>query len=1656
MLVNRNIKKYHEDGNGPLEMFVIDWYTEDALDETAEEESGVSGDSSKVSGEQFAGKFLIRAFGMDRHGQSICLDITDFQPYFYIKVPDKWTDGIVDIFINGLKQKIRKFHRDTIVSWKLINAKPFYYFTGDDRYKFKFIKLVFTSHAGYRSFEYALRDKLKIPGIGAPTGQVFERFESNILPLLRFLHIGDLSATGWITVEKGKYHKTYNETTTQLQLVCHHNAVKKLDCDDVPPIHYLSYDIEGGSSHGDFPIAFKDYQKLARDMITEYNRLYDDAKTTAQKQQIPIRPLLARLLELAFNPNYSNNNIRSVRTVDQQKPSEDTLDRMIPKIRSILAESVDQEDQLLELFELNCPPLEIESEVDYYALSDMICKDHARLKKTNNVRYQTHPDEVIRLMLELAFDDYYDNNNINVVYPQHDAKLPTKRKFECLTPAVCQICEQCRKHVIQDRKQGRRKLKPGETKITVDDFVEQLNKLFTQHFPALQADPIIQIGSVFKRYGEKDPYLKHIITLDTCSQITNETMISHEHKDITIPTKELVSELKSAGISFPEADLDDKEKRKHWNSIALEQRHRAQLETDRSQVIVESYQTEREVLLAWIKLVRETDPDLVIGYNIFGFDFKYIFGRAKALGIAEEFWKLGRIDWKETGKKDECVLVEQKLSSSGLGDNTLFYIQMFGRISIDMYKVTQASQNLESYKLDYVCKKFLGKSKNDLPPSEIFIRQRGTADDRRIIAEYCLIDCLLVTRYFDKMDIIINTIGMSVVCSVPFSFLFLRGQGIKLLSFVSKICRSKGYLLPVLKRDDDGDNNESYEGAIVLNAQNDIYFEPVAVADFNSLYPSCMISENLSHESFVGFKIVGKDAKLDYRGVPLDPNNQFETMLLAGNFIGWDYVDIAYEMYEYVAAAPGRKKNKKIIKGYKICRFAQPPNGAKSIVPSTLQGLLESRASTRKKQKAFEKGSFKYNVLEGRQLAYKVTANSLYGQTGARTSSIFLMDIAACTTATGRSLIKFSKKYCEKNYSATVVYGDSVAGYTPTIILDNDVIRIVNIENLNLGEDWNTCIDSDKEYVDLTTKNISTWTETGWTKINRIVRHKLDPHKKMFRILTHMGLVDATDDHSLLSINNQEVSPKNLRVGDELLHTEYPKIVREINSWTEKEARIRGFFMGDGSCDNSSWALSGTDLSLLVEYQQLCADVYPNFEWIIDSSHVVPKEKIPNYDEITDFVRKYRKEMYDGQWKIVPIEVLNGSRAVQIAFWQGLCDADQTNHTNQTTCAQIAMLGASLGCVFELNTNDDLRRVVQLNATNNPAITKLHIIPYSGYVYDLTTDNHHFQAGVGKLVVHNTDSIFVKFKTTDRYGNQLVGLDAVYKSMELCMEAASGITKQLKRPHNLDFEKAIWPFVLVSKKRYHGHYYTNYGTPSFYPNSMGIVLKRRDNAKIVKHVFGGMIDIIMTKHSVEEAVEFVKTECGKLLKGQFDLDFFTLTKTLRSYYKTPDQIAHNVLAQRIGKRDPGNKPQGNDRVPFAYIRVKDQKCLQGDKIETPEFIKSHDLKIDYRHYLTNQIMTPVSQILELAIPNAESIFDQILIDYDNSLIGAQKIMSDKFSSVIRSVKLNGVTPKMLKSRLSLTVESDKTHGDVEESESESESDDESESESDESVIDILD
>ena len=508
--------------------------------------------------------------------------------------------------------------------------------------------------------------------------------------------------------------------------------------------------------------------------------------------------------------------------------------------------------------------------------------------------------------------------------------------------------------------------------------------------------------------------------------------------------------------------------------------------------------------------------------------------------------------------------------------------------------------------------------------------------------------------------------------------------------------------MPVL---DKANSDEGYEGAIVLPPKCDLYLEdPVACVDYSSLYPSCMISENISPDS----KVLTREYDLDGNLIAETGEKDEDGNYIYDNLDGYKYVDVTYDTYLW------RRKNnnpksamEKVKVGYKTCRFAQFPNGELGILPAILKECLASRKATRKLI-PLQKDDFMKNVLNQRQLSIKITANSIYGQTGAKTSTFYEKDVAASTTATGRKLLTYGQRVIEEAYK------------------------------------------------------------------NRIVETK-----------------------------------------------DYGKV----------------------------------------------------------------------------------------------------------------------------------------------KTNAE-------------------------YVYG------------------DTDSVFFKFNLEELDGTPIKGQKALEITIELAIQAGELASKFLKKPHDLEYEKTFLPFCLLSKKRYVGMLY-EIDPHKCKRKSMGIVLKRRDNAPIVKDVYGGIIDILMKDKNIEKAASFLLDSMNELIAGNVPMEKLIITKSLRGHYKNPQQIAHKVLADRIGRRDPGNKPSAGDRIAFAYFENNNKKALQGDKIETPAYIKENRLKIDYAHYITNQIMKPVQQVFALVLENMSGFkkkYGYTLRRWKKQLADLKKKHPDKYEKKVETMK----------------------------------------------------
>tara|TARA_R110000851_G_scaffold12314_2_gene42852 strand:+ start:134 stop:2962 length:2829 start_codon:yes stop_codon:yes gene_type:complete len=399
--------------------------------------------------------------------------------------------------------------------------------------------------------------------------------------------------------------------------------------------------------------------------------------------------------------------------------------------------------------------------------------------------------------------------------------------------------------------------------------------------------------------------------------------------------------------------------------------------TDGPDVI--SFDTEKEMLLAFKKYMNEKDIDILTGWNIFGFDLEYIYKRAAMVGCGVDFYQLGKL------KDTECHLVMKKLSSSALGDNFLKLLPMSGRFVFDMFHEVKKGYKLDSYSLNNVSKLYLGDQKIDMAPKEMFARfVEGDPKKLYEVAEYCIKDTLLPHKLMKKMCILLNLVEMAKATWVPLSFLVERGQQIKVFSQLSKKARELGYMVPTIKYGSLPE--EQYEGATVLEAQKGAYYTPITALDFEALYPSIMMAHNLCYSTYV----------MDERRYGKIPGITYETFNI----------------------------------GNKTYKFAQD-------VPSLLPAILMELKQFRKKAKRdmAQATGYMKEVYNGKQLAYKVSMNSVYGFTGAGKGILPCVPIASTTTCRGRGMIEETKTYVEANFpGAKVRYGD-----TDSVMVEFDV-----------------------------------------------------------------------------------------------------------------------------------------------------------------------------------------------------------------------------------------------------------------------------------------------------------------------------------------------------------------------------------------------------------------------------------------------------------------------------------------------------------------------------------------------------------------------------------------------------------------------------------------
>jgi DNA polymerase delta subunit 1 len=264
---------------------------------------------------------------------------------------------------------------------------------------------------------------------------------------------------------------------------------------------------------------------------------------------------------------------------------------------------------------------------------------------------------------------------------------------------------------------------------------------------------------------------------------------------------------------------------------------------------------------------------------------------------------------------------------------------------------------------------------------------------------------------------------------------------------------------------------------------------------------------------------------------------------------------------------------------------------------------------------------------------------------------------------------------------------------------------------------------------------------------------------------------------------------------------------------------------------------------------------------------------------------------------------------------------------------------------------------------------------YADSIY--VSERHGTARTRSSYVYGDTDSVFSTFNLEDPVtGQPIRGERALAISIELAKEAAVLASMFLPPPMKLTYEKTFLNFIILSKKRYVGILYDDDHTEG-YLKFMGLQIKKRDTCDCVKDIFGDiMMMFINNPTNVGSIINYFNTALEQIISGELPIEKFIQTKSLRGSYANPLGIAHNVLANRIGDREPGTRPKPGDRIGYAFVKTKlapgsgsgkDGKILNGDKIETLAYIKQHKLEIDYDYYITNHVKKPLLQMFGLAL-----------------------------------------------------------------------------------------
>lgn len=369
---------------------------------------------------------------------------------------------------------------------------------------------------------------------------------------------------------------------------------------------------------------------------------------------------------------------------------------------------------------------------------------------------------------------------------------------------------------------------------------------------------------------------------------------------------------------------------------------------------VNQVSSEREMIQEFVKIIKENNIDIIVGYNSDNFDFPYLKDRAKLLGVDLDIGMDGS---------------DVKYIRRGYANAASFK----GLIHVDLYLVMRRYMSLERYTLERVYYELFGEEKIDVPGERIWEFWDNGGDELDNLFDYSL-DDVVSTLKIAEQTLPLN-LELTRIIGQPLFDVSRMATGQQAEWFLVKQAYFDGEVVPNKQGSNFADraNAEDNEGGYVREPETGLH-ENLVQFDFRSLYPSIIISKNISPDVMILGDVENED---DYN---ISPEHGI--------------------------------------------KFKKSPKG---FIPSVIDKILQERFRIKREMKASDDLQQK-KALDVQQQAIKRLANTMYGIYGFPRFRWYSFECAKAITSWGRQYIKSSIKKAEE-FGFYAIYADTDGFY---------------------------------------------------------------------------------------------------------------------------------------------------------------------------------------------------------------------------------------------------------------------------------------------------------------------------------------------------------------------------------------------------------------------------------------------------------------------------------------------------------------------------------------------------------------------------------------------------------------------------------------------------